>query len=393
MYQPGRSLVGLGFLILTILIITHPHSSYTAAATALSAWWKVVIPALLPFFLVSHLLSRLGLIQFLGVFLEPVTRTLFRLPGPAALVIALGYSSGPPVAASMVAGLRRQQLVSRKEGEKLLCFAHNASPLFMLGAVSAGMLGNPAFGPPLALSHYLANLTLGLLWRQYGTYHSGTSTERRGDYWRRALAALRQTQEKENCPLGSIVAEAISKSFETLVLVGGYITLAAVALALMRDLHVLPVLDRCLTPFLQCLGLAGSLSEALASGLVEMTIGTLSAAESSAPLPDRLKLICLILGWSGLAVHGQVAGVLAGTDIRLGPFLLSRIGQGILAALYLPLFLPQDLEVFLPLARITFPGSWVVLCSSLKLLCAGLALPCVAALAYHTFRRCGNADS
>lgn len=386
MARRRRSLAGFALLLLVILILTHPQSTYTAAFSALATWWQVVLPALLPFFLTSNLLGKLGMIQFLGVFLEPVTRPLFRLPGTAALVIAMGFSSGPPVAASLVAELRRQNLLSREEGEKLLCFAHNASPLFMLGAIGVGMLGNASLGVALAFAHYLANITLGLLWRWYGREERGASKQR-GGYWRRAWTAMLRAQEKENRPLASLMAEAVLYSFKTLALVGGYIVAAAVFLALLRDLKILPAMAHFLGLLLVLFSLPPSLGEALVEGIVEMTLGTQEACRTAVPLPDRLIVTIFILGWSGVSVHGQVASVLAGTDVRLTPFILSRLAQGLLAALYLPLFLPASVPALSPLPL--SPGlPWMAgLGLSLRLLGLSLAAPVLLALFYHAARR------
>lgn len=383
MVSPRPSRTGMAVLVFAVLILTHPQATFEAAANALAIWWQVVVPALLPFFLVSQLLLRLGVFQFLAAFLEPLTRPLFCLPGATGLVIALGYSSGPPLVASLVAELRRRGLLSREEGEKLLCFTHNASPLFLLGAVPVGMLGNPALGPTLASAHYLANLTLGLLWRWYGR-RPATAFPGRG---RPVFTALPRVQEEENHPWGSLFQDALWHSCRTLLLVGGYLVMAAVLLALLKDLRLLPPLARCLGFFLGCFSLAPSLGPALAAGLVEMTLGTQQACQTQAPLLDRLTVASLILGWSGLSVHGQVAGVLAGTDLRLAPYLISRLAQALLAALYLPLFLPASLPAFLPSTPLP-PLPWpVIFAQSCRLLGLTLALVFAAALTSRIFLR------
>lgn len=378
-----RSLAGFGLLVLASLILTHPHSTYAAASLALTTWWRIVLPALLPFFLAANLLFRLGIIQFLGVLLEPITRALFRLPGTAALVITMGFSSGPPVAASLVADLRRQNLLSREDAEKLLCFAHNASPLFMLSGIGVAMLGSASLGTALAAAHYLANVTLGLVWRSYGRQEKRAAWP--SHYWQRAWQTMLRAQEQDGRPLAGLMAEAILHSFKALALVGGYIVTAAVSLALLRDLGILSAAARLAASLLAAFSLSPSLGEALVAGLVEMTLGTQQACHSAAPLTDRLIITSFILGWSGISVHGQVASVLAATDVRLSPFLVSRLAQGFLAALYLPLFLPQSVATLGP-ASLTPALPWAATFGlSLRLLAVSLALPLL--FAFFCLRR------
>ena len=74
----------------------------------LDAWWSIVFPALLPFFIMSELLIGLGVVNFLGVLLEPVMRLLFNVPGAGAFVLAMGYTSGAPIGTLLTVNLRKK---------------------------------------------------------------------------------------------------------------------------------------------------------------------------------------------------------------------------------------------------------------------------------------------
>ena len=381
MNRKRRQWLGVAWLVFTVLLVSHPQATYSATHQALALWWQVVLPGLLPFLIASSLLGRLGMIALIGRWLEPLTRRLFNLPGTAALVIVLGYSSGPPVAAAMVAELRRRRLCTPREGERLLCFTHNASPLFLLAAVPVGMLGDASLGVPLAAAHYCANLILGLLWRRYGGARP-TRQPQASPFPTRSVPGAVSAEP----PMAALLGEAVTQAFRTLLLVAGYMTLAAVALALLRETGGLGPLARAFGALLALFSLPPSLGEAVAEGLVEMTLGTSRACQSSAPLGDRLTVASMILGWSGLSVHGQVASVLAGTDLRLGPYLLSRIAQGLLAAVLIRLWLPEAVPTF----QLPRPATWspLLVCElSLLLLGLGLALWLLLALLFALFRR------
>ena len=99
-----------------------------------------------------------GVVQFIGALLEPVMRPLFRIPGASAFAVALGLASGYPMGAKITAELRREELCTQIEAERLLCFANTAGPLFIAGAVSVGMFGRPDLAAVLFTAHYLSAL-------------------------------------------------------------------------------------------------------------------------------------------------------------------------------------------------------------------------------------------
>lgn len=167
--QRKSSLIFLLKLVLIFVIffslIIFPKQVFEASLRGLNAWWTIVFPALLPFFIMSEILVALGIVQFLGVLLEPIMRPVFRLPGTGAFVLAVGYTSGAPISSIVTADLRKKHLLTRNEAERIICFTNNASPLFMFGAVAVGMFNSPEIGVIIAVSHYLANILLGVCLR------------------------------------------------------------------------------------------------------------------------------------------------------------------------------------------------------------------------------------
>jgi hypothetical protein len=163
--------------------------------------------------------------------------------------------------------------------------------------------------------------------------------------------------------LAGIASEAIWRSFKNLALVGGYITVAAVLLAVLEELGVTEAAAHLAGRGLALLSLDPSLGTSLVKGMVEMTLGVQEACRAPAPLADRLIAVSLILGWSGLSVHGQVASMLAGTDLRILPYIMARVTHGALAALYLWLFLSVGLPAAAPQTsfhRLTWAKSFEV---------------------------------
>ncbi|MDN5344320.1 MAG: hypothetical protein PWQ18_431 [Clostridia bacterium] len=324
----------IAVVVLALAIILFPQPVFQAALRGLKAWWEIVVPALLPFFIISQLFMGLGIVHFLGVLLEPVMRPIFNVPGNGAFVMAMGYTSGSPISAMLTAQLRQQGLVTKVEGERLICFTNNASPLFMLGAVAVGMLHDPALGPVLAGAHYGANFLIGVLFRFYGRQQPATQpvTYSLLALPRRAWQAMIQAQQRDGRPLGKLLGDAVSSSFQTLITIGGFIILFSVIIQVATLLGVLKPLSNFLLYAGRPLGLGPETSLALAAGCLEMTMGAKFASETSALLMEKLVAISLIMGWAGLSILGQVAAMVSPTDLRLGPFIVARLLHGFLAA-------------------------------------------------------------
>ncbi|MDD2498795.1 MAG: hypothetical protein PHY90_11815, partial [Desulfitobacteriaceae bacterium] len=58
------------------------------------------------------------------------------------------------------------------------------------------------------------------------------------------------------------------------------------------------------------------------------------ASESSASLAYQVIAASIIIAWSGISIHAQVAGMVSDTDLRMYPFILSRMAHAILAGLF-----------------------------------------------------------
>lgn len=336
-----KDLVRLSWAVLALAfaaaMILNPRIVFEGSVAGLKTWWNIVFPSLLPFFIASELLMSFGVVHFMGVLLEPVMRPLFRVPGAGSFVVAVGFTSGYPIGAMLTARLRADGLCSRVEAERLMAFTNNSSPLFMLVAVAVGMFNNPGLGLLIAAAHYLSNLTLGLIMRFYaggdseplaGPPASGRSVVSQ------AFKKMLHQQRQENRPVGKIMGDAVKNSVTNLLNIGGFVILFAVIIRLLTAFGIIEAIAGVLGIFLLPLGFARDILPALGSGFFEMTIGSKLASEAAVPLLQQVVAVGMILAWSGLSVHAQAASMIAETDIRMLPFVVSRIFHTCLAGIY-----------------------------------------------------------
>lgn len=327
-----RILAALGIFLTTL---SQPAEALAAAQGALGSWWRNVVPALLPFFILTEFLSRTGLIKALSIWLGPVMQPLFRLPGAAALGLCLGFFAGSPTGGAIAGQLRQQGLLSRSEGERLLAFCNNAGPLYIILTVTAA-LGQPEIGVWLALAHYPLNLLWGLLLRFWATKPSApvcqSASQLLAAGWQAGFGRSKPAQ-----PLSLLLRESSLKALTNIGMIGAFMLVFSLLLLSLRHFGLLSLLQLALLPLCRLFGLPESVLPALADGCFEMTLGIDALAASPAPLSAKLLCASVILAWSGLSIHCQIAGVLAETDLTLRYYLPCRLLH-VLAAPALLLF-------------------------------------------------------
>ncbi|MGE5561409.1 MAG: sporulation integral membrane protein YlbJ [Chloroflexota bacterium] len=332
-------LLPLSAAVFAVAMVIYPELAMQAAVKGLKLWWDIVFPALLPFFVASELMMGLGVVHFMGVLLEPFMRPLFDVPGVGSFVLAMGFASGYPIGAVLTGKLRRQGLVSKTEGERLMSFTNTSDPLFMAGAVAVGMLGRPDLAGIIIGAHYLAGLSTGLILRFY-RFRSADRVEPiatgtgQGNMLARAVRAMNNARREDGRALGDVLGDSVRNSINTLLLVGGFIILFSVIISMLKACGAIAMIGSLLSFVLRPLGFSPAAVQPLVAGLFEITLGCEMTANSILPLTQKVMLAGAIIAWSGLSVHAQVAAVIKGTDLAVGPYTLSRIVHGLFAGFW-----------------------------------------------------------
>jgi len=325
--------LALAAIAFTVSMVLHSELAFKSALAGLKLWWEVVFPALLPFFIGSEILMGLGVVHFMGVLLEPLMRPLFNVPGAGSFVTAMGLASGYPIGAILTGRLRRQGLVSKTEGERLMSFSNTADPLFMSGAVAVGMFGMPELAAAIMLSHYTATLSVGLVLRFYGPADDITpkDDEESQGLMTKAFQRLYEARLEDGRPVGQLLGDSVRRSVNTLLVIGGFIILFSVILKILGAAQLTAAISGSLAFLLKPLGVNAATIPALVDGLFEVTLGCQTASGVNAPLAQQAMAAGAVIAWSGLSVHAQVASFINDTDMSILPFTLARLLHAFLA--------------------------------------------------------------
>lgn len=315
---------------LLVAFLLCPAASAEGVRDGLRLAARQALPALFPFFVAGGLLTRSGAAARFSRLAAPLLARLYHLPPAAAPAVVLGLIGGYPVGAATAAALLEQGELSRKDAARVVSFCNCASPGFCVSLCGLAVCGSAKIGAVLYGIHIFAALLTGCV------------TARRGGERDHAVP-LRPDGGKES--FAAAFCGAVQDATATSLTVTAFLTIFSVLLALLK-----PVLQ-------------GRPGAAALTGLLELTNGLSSLAETACPLGRLLPLLSLLLGFGGLAVHFQVRAVLAPYSLSLRRFTFGKVLHGGLAAALTALlcrFFPGMLAVSAPIVAVPYPsrGAW-----------------------------------
>lgn len=314
------ALIFLALLAAVAALVLFPKESIAAASNGLSLCLNVIIPSLFPFFVLSTLIVQLGIARHLGRVLEPVMRTLFNVSGACSAAFVMGFIGGYPVGAKTVIALYENGSCSKAEAERLLSFCNNSGPAFILGVVGAGVFSSSAVGLLLYLTHTLASVCVGLIFRRWGGGKKKSSPSQLP-----AAAARRFTPA---------FVDSVKSSFQTTLNICGFVIFFTIFIKLLFLSGFLPFLASGIGAVFSPLGFDKAWAERLLTGAIELTSGVWSLQGAASELSRSMAMAAFMLGWAGLSIHCQVLSFIGASGLSVRTYIYGKILQGCIAAVF-----------------------------------------------------------
>lgn len=320
---------GAAAILLAVAIVSAPESSFAASLQGLKLWWTLIFPALLPFLILSEMLTASGLVHGFGVLLEPLMTKVFRLPGAGGWTLALGMSAGFPAGAGGVQQLHKQGSITDNEAGRLASLAHFASPVTLIIVVGVAFLHSPDAGYALLAIHWLSGLAAGFTVARFAGRRNNSAPDRQAaqalanhsaaSLPRRVHQAITEARAQDGRSFGKLLGEAVASAVQSLMVVGGYMIMFSV------------VINIAVTLFPQ-------LPPALAAGVLEIHLGAHAlTSQAASPLAFTsmgiigVALLSALLGWSGICGQLQSLTALKPAKARFLPYAAVRLLHGLYA--------------------------------------------------------------
>lgn len=326
-----RSMLTIIFLCFTIGLLIFSNSNLPAVKNGLTLWATSVVPSLFPFFVATELLMYTNIISILGRLLNPIMKPLFNIRGEGSFAFIMGIISGYPMGAKIACNFRKNNICSKEECERLLSFTNNSGPLFIVGTIGILMFGNTSIGILLFITHILACITVGILFRFW-------KCNKR--YSRFANDFKTPTDTVTFSNLGEILATSITNSISTIFLIGGFVVIFSTIISIIKSSGLLEALGFALTPLANFLNIDISFIQAFFTGLLEITNGINSISMISCKkLSINIVLTSFILGLGGLSVFLQILSITSKTDLSIKPYIIGKMLQATFSSIYTYIFI------------------------------------------------------
>ncbi len=317
--------------LFTLCLLMFSNATLLSAKTGISLWANSVVPSLLPFFIATELLGYTNIIAILGKLLNKFMKPIFNVPGEGSFPFIMGIISGYPIGAKIVSNLKLQGICTPEEAERLIAFTNNSGPLFIIGTVGIGLFKDFNTGFLLFVTHVLACITVGFIFRFW------KSSKRFGKNGDRPLFPPSQISISN---LGEVLASSIMSAINTIFLIGGFIVLFSVVISILENSKVLNILSSFIYPILNFFNIPISYANGIITGLLELTNGVcLIANIPNKHLSINITICAFLLGFGGISITLQILSIISKAKISIKPYLIGKLLQGIFAAVYTYIFI------------------------------------------------------
>lgn len=123
------------FILLIACILTHSSLSLYYALNGLELWYTKMIPALLPFMILSGIMIRMRLTENFAALLYPLSGSLYRISKNGCYALFMGFFCGFPMGAKTIQELYTEKGLSYREACFLLSFCNNIGPVYFCSFV------------------------------------------------------------------------------------------------------------------------------------------------------------------------------------------------------------------------------------------------------------------
>lgn len=304
-----KIIYSISIFIILIYIFINPAEAVEAAKSGLLLWFNVIIPNLLPFIILSNLIIKLNAASYITFIVYPFLKPLLGISKDGCYAVITGFFCGYPMGAKITSDLVSHQKVSKREGEYLLSFCNNVSPVFIINYIVNESFHSKELLIPVFLILYLSPVLCAAI---LNPFYRKDLNQKQPD-WKETPDELIDFK---------IVDASIMDGFETITKLGGYIIIFAL---ISRMLMHIPVNNEAV----KCIIIS----------LTEITNGISISASTAIDFGTKFVLILSCVSFGGLSCAAQTQSMIKNSSLSLPKYILSKLLNmlitSVLAIIYL----------------------------------------------------------
>lgn len=298
-----KSVIILLIFGMIFYFLFNPGAAVSAAANGLLIWYSRVLPALLPFSIISNWMVLAGLPGYLENRMETIAHKERGISVSEWIAILCGFLFGFPIGSKMAADLCENGEITPRQAQIICCFANHMSPAFVGGYVVTSVLRCPEKLWPTYAIVYVPSFVLCILMLQYERKKNPP-----GKNHKKPASGFDINMQ--------IIDAGIQNGCETLIKLCGYIVIFSIGVSAL-DLfgHIPPRLKIVITGFLE-----------ITNGIAQI---------DNCHYSDDTKYILAImfLAFGGISGIAQTGSMIKKANLSIGKYAIAKLLLSVVSAL------------------------------------------------------------
>lgn len=325
-YKINENLIDIIFTCLTffimIMIILNPKKYTSGTIEGLKLFFYSVLPGLLPFMLLTKIITELNVVQKFFSKFDKITYFIFGTSGISLYVLFMSLLSGYPIGAKIIFDLYSKNIITEKDAKKMSVFCTTSGPIFVIGSVGTIMFNSYKIGLILYFSHILSSILLGIICHIFDKNKHNFSKNNNN---------LQFFKQK------NIIEFAINETISSLFIVCAYITIFYLIGEILDTLNLFNLFASAINSILSKLNFETTNTKNVLYGILEVTRGLKNL--SSSPTNATIILSSGILSFSGFSIIFQSMNFLKQARVKTIYFIFMKFIHSILSMLLCFLFI------------------------------------------------------
>lgn len=289
-------------------MLLFPGPVFDGSVNGLLLWFQIVLPTLLPFMIICNLLISTHAAAAIARITSPLLSRIFAVSEYGSFAVLVGFLCGYPMGAKVTADLIRNGSITKKEGQYLLSFCNNTSPMFIISFLVMQNLKNESLLFPALAILFLSPILLSFLFRRFHKIEKRTGIT--------PIPA-----DSGHFP-AKIIDESIMNGIEAITKVGGYIMLFSILISLASQIP-------CSSAILSSLFLPS----------LEITNGIHMLCTVSSAAPGTFILTLALTSFGGWCSIAQTRCMLENTGLSLLPYIIEKLITAVATSLFAYIFI------------------------------------------------------